>query len=140
MGPLLDALDEATLARMPLSTAEAVRQEHRIPFARSLKHALRIFFQTHNTLQVASASGPHNEALVTKLERDTKPLHITPGFYSRRMDALAGRNGKERTGSGAGSELGAGTEMVTRSGYGTGTGMGQEEERERSGGERRSAR
>ena len=43
LGPMLDALDETTLARMSLSTAKAVRQEHRMPFARSLRHALRIF-------------------------------------------------------------------------------------------------
>ena len=40
--PMLDALDRTTLARMFLSTAKAVRQEHRMPFARSLRHALRI--------------------------------------------------------------------------------------------------
>ena len=44
VGPMLDALDGTTHARMSLSTAKAVRQEHRIPFARSLRHALRIFF------------------------------------------------------------------------------------------------
>ena len=90
VGPMLDALDGTTLARMSLSTAKAVRQEHRIPFARSLRHALRIFCQAHNALQVAPAGGPHNEALVTNLERATKLLHITPallqssdGRYSR---------------------------------------------------------
>ena len=47
VGPTLDALDGTTFARMSLSTAKAVRQEHRMPFARSLKHALRIFCQAH---------------------------------------------------------------------------------------------
>ena len=42
VGPMLDALDGATLARMYLSTAKAVRQEYRMPFACSLRHALRI--------------------------------------------------------------------------------------------------
>ena len=44
MGPMLDAIDGTTLARMSLSTAKAVQQEHRMSFARSLRHALRIFF------------------------------------------------------------------------------------------------
>ena len=44
MGPMLDVLDGTTLARMSLSTAKAVRQEHQMPFARNLRHALRIFF------------------------------------------------------------------------------------------------
>ena len=42
VGPMLDALDGTSLARMFRSTAKAVRQEHRMPFARSLRHALRI--------------------------------------------------------------------------------------------------
>ena len=77
---MLDALDGTTLARMSLPKAKAVRQEHRMPFARSLSHTLRIFCQAHNALQVASAGGLHNEALVTNLERATKPLHITPAL------------------------------------------------------------
>ena len=77
---MLDALDGATLARMSLSIAKAVRQEPRMPFARSLRHALRTFGQAHNALQVAPAGGPHNEALVTNLERATKFLHITPAL------------------------------------------------------------
>ena len=80
MGPMLDAFDGTTLARMHLSTAKEVRQEHRMPFARSLRHALRIFCQGHNALQVAPAGGPHNEALVSNLERATKLLHITPAL------------------------------------------------------------
>ena len=81
VGPMLDALDGTTLARMSLSTAKAIRQEHRMPFARSLRHALRIFCQAHNVLQVAPAGGSHNEALVTNLERATKLLHIiTPAL------------------------------------------------------------
>ena len=51
-----------------------------MPFARSLRHALRTFGQAHNGLQVAPAGGPHNEALVTNLERATKFLHITPAL------------------------------------------------------------
>ena len=77
MGPMLNALDGTTHARMSFSTAKAVRQEHRMPFARSLRHFLRIFCQAHNALQVALAGGPHNEALVTYLERATKLLYIT---------------------------------------------------------------
>ena len=77
MGPMLDALDGTTLAKTSLSTAKAARQEHRMPFARSLRHALRTFCQAHNALQGASAGGPHNEGLVTNLERATKLLFIT---------------------------------------------------------------
>ena len=46
VGPMLDALDGTTLARMSLSTTKALRQEHRMPFARSLRHALRIFWSS----------------------------------------------------------------------------------------------
>ena len=80
VGSMLDALDGTTLARMSLSTAKAVRQEHRIPFARSLRHTLRIFCRAHNALQVAPAGSPHNETLVTNLERATKLLHVTPAL------------------------------------------------------------
>ena len=80
MRPVLDALDGTTFARSSLSTAKAVRQEHQMPFARSLRYALRIFCQAHNALQVAPAGCPHNEALVTNLERATKLLHITPAL------------------------------------------------------------
>ena len=45
-----------------------------MPFARSLRHAPRIFCHAHNALQVAPAGGPHNEALVTNLKRATKLL------------------------------------------------------------------
>ena len=38
------------------------------------------FCQAHNALHVAPAGGPHNEALVTNLERATKLLHITPSL------------------------------------------------------------
>ena len=79
MGPMLDALDGTTLVRMSLSMAKAVWQEHRMSFARSLRHAVLIFCQAHNALQVDPASGP-NEALVTHLERATKLLHITPAL------------------------------------------------------------
>ena len=80
VGPMLDALDGTTLARMSLSMAKAVRQEHRMPLARILRHALRILCQAHNALQVAPPGSPHNEALVTNLERATKLLHIAPVF------------------------------------------------------------
>ena len=46
-------------------------------FARSLRHALRIFCQAYNALQVAPAGCPHNEALATNLKGATKLLHIT---------------------------------------------------------------
>ena len=46
VGPVLDALDGTTLAKTFLSTAKAVRQEHRMPFARSLRHAVRIFLSS----------------------------------------------------------------------------------------------
>ena len=93
MGSMLDALDGTTLARMFLSTAKAVGQEHRMPFARSLRHALRIFYQAHNALQVAPAGGPHNEALVTNLERATKLLHITPALVQS-SDGRCNREGR----------------------------------------------
>ena len=38
------------------------------------------FCEGHNALQVAPAGGPHNEALVSNLERATKLLHITPAL------------------------------------------------------------
>ena len=93
MGPMLDALDGINLARMSLSTAKAIRQEHRMPFARSLRHALRIFCQAHNALQVAPAGGPYNEALVTNLERATKLLHITPALLQS-SDGRCSRQGR----------------------------------------------
>ena len=93
VGPMLDALDGTTLARMSLSTAKAVRQEHRMPFARSLRNSLRIFCQAHNALQVSPAGGPHNEALVTNLERATKLLHITPGLLQS-SDGRCSRQGR----------------------------------------------
>ena len=93
VGPMLDALDGTTLAMMSLSTAKAIRQEHRMPFARSLRHALRIFCQAHNALQVAPAGGPHNEALVTNLERATKLLHITPALL-KSSDGRCSRQGR----------------------------------------------
>ena len=63
-----------------------------MPFARSLRYALRIFCQAHNALQVAPAGGPHNEALVTNLERDTKLLHITPAL----LQSSNGRCSRQR--------------------------------------------
>ena len=93
MGPMLNALDRTNLARTSFSTAKEVRQEHRMPFARSLRHALRIFCQAHNALQVAPAGGPHNEALVTNLERATKLLHITPALLQS-SDGRCSRQGR----------------------------------------------
>ena len=93
VGPMLDALDGTALAIMSLSTAKAVRQEHRMPFARSLRHALRIFCRFHNALQVASAGGPHNEALVTNLKRAPKLLHITPAILQS-SDGHCSRQGR----------------------------------------------
>ena len=92
VGPMLDALDGTTLARMSLATANAVRQEHRMPSARSLTHALRIFCQAHNALQVVPADGTHNEDLVTNLERATKLLHITPALLQS-SDGRCSRQG-----------------------------------------------
>ena len=81
VGPMLDALDGITLARKSLSTARAVRQEHRMLFARSLRHALRIFLSSSQcSAGSPAAGGPHSEALVTNLERATKLLHITPAL------------------------------------------------------------
>ena len=90
---MLDALDETTLARMSLSTAKSIRQEHRMPFTGSLKHALRIFCQAPNALQVVPAGRPHNEALVTNLERATKLLHITPALLQS-SDGRCSRQGR----------------------------------------------
>ena len=66
---------------------------HRMPFARSLRHALRIFCQAHNALQVAPAGGSHNEALVTNLERATKLIHITPALLQS-SDGRCSRQGR----------------------------------------------
>ena len=92
MRPMLGALDETTRAGMSLSTAQVVRQEHRMPLARCLRHALRIFCQAHNALQVASA-------VVSTTRPSSLPLRQPPSFstspqlfYSRRVDALAGRD------------------------------------------------
>ena len=81
VGPMLDALDGTTLlARMSLTKAKSLRQEHRMLFARSLRHALRILCQAHNALQVAPVGGPHNKAFVTHFETATKLLHVTPAL------------------------------------------------------------
>ena len=93
MEAMLDALDGTTLARMSLATAKAIRQEHRMPSARSLRHALHIFCQAQNALQVAPAGGSHNEALVTNLERATKLLHITPALLQS-SDGRCSRQGR----------------------------------------------
>ena len=64
-----------------------------MPFVRSLRHALRLFCQAHNALQVASAGGPNNEALVTSLKRATKLLHITPALLQP-SDERCSRQGR----------------------------------------------
>ena len=64
-----------------------------MPFSRSLRHTLRIFCQAHNALQIAPAGGPHNEALVTNLERATKLLHITPALLQS-SDGRCSRQGR----------------------------------------------
>ena len=64
-----------------------------MPFARSLRHALRTFCQAHIALQVAPPGGPHNEALVTNLERATKLLHITPALLQL-SDRRCSRQGR----------------------------------------------
>ena len=51
-----------------------------MPFARCLRHALRLFRQAHNALQAAPADSPNTTNLVTNLERATKLLHITPAL------------------------------------------------------------
>ena len=93
VGPMLDALDGTTLAWMSFSTIKVVRQENRMPFARSLRHTLRIFCQAHNAPQVAPAGDPHNEPLVTNLERATKLLHITPALLQS-SDGQCSRQGR----------------------------------------------
>ena len=93
VGSVVDALDGTTLAMMSLSTAKAVRQEHRMPFARNLGHAPRIFCQAHNALQVAPAGGPLNEALVNNFKRGTKLLHITPALLQS-SDGRCSRQGR----------------------------------------------
>ena len=54
---------------------------------------LRIFCQAHNALQIAPAGGPHNETLVTNLERATKLLHITPALLQS-SDGRCSRQGR----------------------------------------------
>ena len=93
VGPMLDALDGTSLAGMSLSTAKAVRQKHRMIFARSLRHALRIICQAHSVLQLASTGGPHNEALVTNLARAIKLLHIIPALLQT-SDGRCSRQGR----------------------------------------------
>ena len=51
------------------------------------------FCQAHNALQVSPAGGPHNEALVTNLEKDTKLLHITPALLQS-SDGRCSRQGR----------------------------------------------
>ena len=64
-----------------------------MPFARSLRHALRLFCQARDALQVAPEGGLNNEALVTNLERATKLLHITPALLQP-SDECCSRQGR----------------------------------------------
>ena len=64
-----------------------------MPFALSLRHALRIFCQAHNALQVSPAGVPHNEALVTNLESATKLPHITQALLQS-SDGRCSRQGR----------------------------------------------
>ena len=89
---MLDALDGTTLTRVYFSTAKEVRQEHRTPFAHSLRHAQRIFCQAHKALHVAPADDTHNDALTTNLERATKLSKLLRFSYSHRIDATLGRD------------------------------------------------
>ena len=93
VGPVLDALDGLTLATMSLSTSKPIRQEHRIPFARSLRDALRLIRQAHHVLQEATANSPNTANLVTNLERATKLLHITPALLQS-SDGHCSRQGR----------------------------------------------
>ena len=93
VGPILDALDGTILARMSLSTAKEVRRELRMPFARSLRHALRIFLSSSQCSTVAPAGGPHDEALVTNFEKATKLLDITPALLQS-SDGRCSRQGR----------------------------------------------
>ena len=77
---MLDALDGTILARMFRSTAKAVRQKHRMPFARSMRHALSIYLSSSQCSTGSPPGGPHDEALVTNLERATKLLRTTPAL------------------------------------------------------------
>ena len=92
MGPMLDALDRTTLASMSLSTAKAVRQEHRMPFARSLRHGLHLFRQAHNSLQVAQQVVPTTRSsslILRELPSFSASLQLC---YSHRMHNAAGRD------------------------------------------------
>ena len=85
--------DGTTLAKMLLSTEMALRQEHRTPFARSLRHALRIFCQVPSALHVAPVSCPYNAALITSPERATTLRHITPALL-KLSDGCCSRLGR----------------------------------------------
>ena len=50
------------------------------------------FYQAHNALQAAPAGGPHNDALVTNLERASKLLHIIPALLQS-WDGRCSRRG-----------------------------------------------
>ena len=80
VGPVLDVLDGMSLTSMTLSTSKAIRQDHRMSFARCLRHVIRLFRQAENALQAAPVDSPNTANLVTNLERVTKLLHITPAL------------------------------------------------------------
>ena len=91
MGPMLDTEDGTTLARMSICTAKAVRQEHRMPFPHSLRHALFIFCEAHNALRQLQQVIPPTRPLPLT-SRELPSFSISPCiFYSRRIDAAAGR-------------------------------------------------
>ena len=90
--PMLDALDGTALARVSLCPAKAVRQQHRMSFVRSTRHALHIFCQTYNALEVAHQVVPTTRPLSLIL-RELRSFSTSPQlFYSHRMDAAAKRD------------------------------------------------
>ena len=91
VGPMLDALDGTTLARMSLSTAKAVRQEHQMPFARSLRHALRIVFKPTTLYRQPQQAVPTTKPSSLTLRELPSFSTLPQLFYSRRMDDIAGR-------------------------------------------------
>ena len=87
MGLMLDALDGTTLARVSLPMAKAIRQDHRTPFARSLRHALTIFCQAHSALWVARAGDPHKYRHLSLVSRELPSFSKPPRLvYSHMMD------------------------------------------------------
>ena len=93
VGPVLDVLDGMSLTTMSLSTSKTIRQDHRMPFARCLRYALRLFRQAHNVIQAAPADSPNTANLVTNFERATKLLHITQALLQT-SDGRCSRQGR----------------------------------------------